>query len=167
MPRYRLTIEYDGTPFVGWQIQPDGPSVQGAITQAVRCFCGETVDVRGAGRTDAGVHALGQVAHIDLIREFPAATVRNAINFHLKPNAIAILAAQAVPDTFDARFSATKRHYVYRILNRRAPPSSTATESGGSRDHSTSHSWPTLLPPWSAGTTSRPSAPSAVRPNRR
>ncbi len=122
MPRYRITIEYDGTPFVGWQIQPDGPTVQGQIVEAVRNFSGENVELRGAGRTDSGVHARGQVAHFDLTKEFAADTVRNALNFHLKPAPIAILAAAVVPATFDARFSAISRHYLYRILNRRAPP---------------------------------------------
>src|SRR5688572_23320451 len=91
MPRYRITIEYDGTPFVGWQIQADGPSIQGRLAEAIRQLGGETVDVRGAGRTDAGVHALGQVAHVDLVRNWPADTVRDAVNFHLKPSPITIL----------------------------------------------------------------------------
>ncbi len=120
MPRYKLTIEYDGTPFVGWQHQADGVSVQGALTGAVAAFCGETVAVRGAGRTDAGVHALGQVAHLDLAREWATDTVRDAVNAHLKPHPIALLAAERVADTFDARFSATRRHYLYRVVNRRA-----------------------------------------------
>jgi tRNA pseudouridine38-40 synthase len=122
VPRYKLTIEYDGGPFVGWQRQANGPSVQQAIEAAVLAFSGETVVVKGAGRTDAGVHALGQVAHIDLARERTADTVRDAINAHLRPAPVAILAAEAVGDDFDARFSAVKRHYLYRILDRRAPP---------------------------------------------
>ena len=122
MPRYRITIEYDGTPFVGWQMQPDGPTVQGEIVEAVHKFSGERVEVRGAGRTDSGVHARGQVAHFDLAKDFTADTVRNALNFHLKPAPVAILSAAVVPTTFDARFSATSRHYLYRILNRCAPP---------------------------------------------
>jgi tRNA pseudouridine38-40 synthase len=122
MPRYRLTLEYDGTPFVGWQVQALGRSVQGALTQAIHKFCGETVQIKGAGRTDAGVHALGQVAHFDLEREWPPDTVRSAVNFHLKPDPIVVLdCARAAPD-FDARFSATARHYRYRILARPAPP---------------------------------------------
>ncbi|MEA2904036.1 MAG: tRNA pseudouridine38-40 synthase [Alphaproteobacteria bacterium] len=120
MPRYKLTIEYDGTPFVGWQAQETGASVQGALAAALEAFCGERVKVSGAGRTDAGVHALGQVAHVDLARAWDADTVRDAVNAHLRPWPIAVLGAQAVPDTFDARFSATKRHYRYRIVNRRA-----------------------------------------------
>jgi tRNA pseudouridine38-40 synthase len=122
MPRYRITIEYDGTPFVGWQRQADGTSVQGALETAIGRFSGETVGVRGAGRTDAGVHALGQVAHFDLAKSWDAGRVRDAINFHLRPHPIAVLAAEAVADTFDARFSALKRYYEYRILTRRAPP---------------------------------------------
>lgn len=119
--RYKLTIEYDGTPFVGWQKQDNGRGVQDAIADAIAGFCGERVTVAGAGRTDTGVHALGQVAHIDIERETDADTVRDAINFHLKPQPISILEAEAVSGEFDARFSAIKRHYLYRIINRRAP----------------------------------------------
>ena len=122
MPRYKLTIEYDGGPFVGWQRQENGRSVQQAIEEAVAAFSGETVVVKGAGRTDSGVHALGQVAHIDLVREFDDDTVRDAINAKLKPEPVAILVAERAADDFDARFSAVKRHYLYRILNRRAQP---------------------------------------------
>ncbi len=122
MPRYRVTLEYDGTPFVGWQVQADGPSVQGRLAEAIRKFCGETVMPRGAGRTDAGVHALGQVAHFDLAREWPTQTVRAAVNFHLKPDPVAVLDCAIVPESFDARFSATARHYRYRILARPAQP---------------------------------------------
>src|SRR5262245_4319037 len=122
MPRYRITLEYDGTPFVGWQVQALGVSVQGRLAEAILKFSGETVSLRGAGRTDAGVHALGQVAHFDLARAWPTGTVRAAVNFHLKPDPIAILDCAVVPETFDARFSATARHYRYRILARRAPP---------------------------------------------
>ena len=121
MPRYKLVIEYDGAPFVGWQVQENGVSVQAALEAAVAAFCGESISVRGAGRTDAGVHALGQVAHLDLTREWDADTVRDAINAHLKPHPIAVLSAEIVTATFDARFSALKRHYLYRIVNRRAP----------------------------------------------
>jgi tRNA pseudouridine38-40 synthase len=122
MPRYRVTLEYDGTPFVGWQMQALGMSVQGRLVEAIAKFCGETVSVRGAGRTDAGVHALGQVAHFDLAREWPAGTVRAAVNFHLKPQPVAVLDCALVPAAFDARFSAVARHYRYRILARPAPP---------------------------------------------
>lgn len=122
MPRYRLTIEYDGTPFVGWQVQPDGVSVQGALETAIRKLTGEAAGMRGAGRTDAGVHARGQVAHVDLERGWPADKLRDGLNFYLKPQPIVVLAASDVPCGFDARFSATARHYLYRILPRRAPP---------------------------------------------
>lgn len=121
MPRYRLTIEYDGAPFVGWQMQANGRSVQQALAEAVASFCGEAVTVYGAGRTDAGVHALGQVAHIDLAKDWPGDTVRDALNQHLRPEPVAILRAERVPDDFDARFSAARRRYLYRIVNRRAP----------------------------------------------
>ena len=122
MPRYKLTIEYDGGPFVGWQRQANGPSVQQAIEEAIRGFSGETVVVKGAGRTDAGVHALGQVAHIDLGRDWAPGKLRDAINAHLRPAPVAILDAEAAAADFDARFSAVKRHYLYRILDRRPPP---------------------------------------------
>jgi tRNA pseudouridine38-40 synthase len=121
MPRYKLLVEYNGTAFVGWQVQENGVSVQAALEAAVAAFCGESVSVRGAGRTDAGVHALGQVAHVDLSREWDTDTVRDAINAHLKPHPIAVLSAEIVPAAFDARFSARRRHYLYRIVNRRAP----------------------------------------------
>src|SRR5713226_5213031 len=91
MPRYKLTIEYDGTPFCGWQIQDNGPSVQAALTDAIAAFCGERVSVNGAGRTDAGVHALGQVAHADLAKDWDTDTVRDAVNAHLRPHPIAVL----------------------------------------------------------------------------
>ncbi len=122
MPRYRLTIEYDGTPFSGWQIQAGRPSVQGAITEAIFRFSGECVSLKGAGRTDAGVHATGQVAHLDLERTWDPIRIREALNYHLKPAPVAILdCAEATPD-FDARFSATGRQYMYRLLSRRARP---------------------------------------------
>jgi tRNA pseudouridine38-40 synthase len=120
MPRYKLVIEYDGTPFVGWQVQDNGPSVQGVITDAIADFAGERVTVSGAGRTDAGVHALGQVAHVDLAKDWDNETVRDAINAHLRPHPIAVLTAERVGENFDARFSATRRHYLFRIVNRRA-----------------------------------------------
>ena len=120
MSRYKLIIEYDGTPFVGWQIQGVGRSVQGQLAKAINAFTGESYNPRGAGRTDAGVHACGQVAHIDLAKDWPADTVREAMNYHLKPDPIAILSAERVDSKFDARFSATARHYRYRLINRRA-----------------------------------------------
>jgi tRNA pseudouridine38-40 synthase len=120
MSRHKLTLEYDGTPFVGWQAQDNGISVQAVLADAVSAFSGERVAVQGAGRTDAGVHALGQVAHVDLAKDWDDETVRDAINFHLRPHPVAVLAAERVAAGFDARFSAIKRHYRYRIINRRA-----------------------------------------------
>jgi tRNA pseudouridine38-40 synthase len=122
MPRYRVTIEYDGTPFVGWQIQAEGASVQGSLKDAILAFSGESVTVRGAGRTDSGVHALGQVAHFALSKEWPPDRIREALNYFLKPKPAVVLECALVADDFDARFSATARHYLYRILSRRAPP---------------------------------------------
>lgn len=122
MPRYKLTIEYDGGPFVGWQRQDNGPSVQAALEDAIFAFSGERAAVHGAGRTDGGVHARGQVAHIDLAEARPVETIRAAINFHLKPQPIAVISAEPAAADFHARFSATWRRYRYRILNRRAPP---------------------------------------------
>lgn len=122
MPRYRLTIEYDGTPFVGWQVQPEGVSVQGALETAVAKLTGAHAGIRGAGRTDAGVHARGQVAHFEIEKEWPADKIRDGLNFYLKPLPVVILDCREVPADFDARFSATARHYLYRILARRAPP---------------------------------------------
>jgi tRNA pseudouridine38-40 synthase len=120
MPRYKLVIEYDGTPYVGWQVQDNGTSVQGVITDAIAAFTGERVTVSGAGRTDAGVHALGQVAHVDLARDWDDETVRDAINAHLRPHPVAVLTAERVDEDFDARFSAIRRHYLFHIVNRRA-----------------------------------------------
>lgn len=121
MTRFRLTLEYDGGGFVGWQRQANGPSVQAALEAAVLAFCGEAVEVVGAGRTDAGVHAEGQVAHLDLVCDCAAETVRDALNFHLKPAPVAVLAAAPAAPGFHARFSAIRRRYRYRIVNRRAP----------------------------------------------
>jgi tRNA pseudouridine38-40 synthase len=120
MPRYKLTIEYDGRPFVGWQAQDNGLSVQSVLAAAIAAFCGEKASVHGAGRTDAGVHALAQVGHVDLARDWGEDTVRDALNAHLRPHPVAVLNAERVADTFDARFSAVRRHYRYRIVNRRA-----------------------------------------------
>lgn len=121
MPRYKLTLEYDGAPFRGWQRQSHGASVQQALEDAVRGFCGEDVQVIAAGRTDAGVHARGQVAHLDLARAVTPETLRNALNHHLRPCPVAVLEAALADDDFHARFSAKARHYLYRIVNRRAP----------------------------------------------
>jgi tRNA pseudouridine38-40 synthase len=119
MPRYKLLIEYDGAPFVGWQLQGRGLSVHGVLVDAVQAFTGEQSKLQGAGRTDAGVHALGQVAHVDLGRDWRPDKVRDALNANLRPHPVAVLAAELVPDTFNARLSAKKRHYLYRIVNRR------------------------------------------------
>jgi tRNA pseudouridine38-40 synthase len=127
MPRYRLTLEYDGAPFVGWQRQDNGPSVQGALEEAIEKLSGERATVTGAGRTDAGVHALGQVAHFDLVKAFEPGKVRDALNYHLRPNPVVVLEADATDGEFHARFSARSRHYLFRILNRRSPP---ALEAG-------------------------------------
>jgi tRNA pseudouridine38-40 synthase len=120
MPRYKLIIEYDGTPFVGWQIQGSGLSVQAVLAEAIARMSGERVTAFGAGRTDAGVHALGQVAHVDLSKNWDPDTVRDALNAHLRPHPVAVLAAEQVDGSFDARFAAKRRHYLYRIINRRA-----------------------------------------------
>jgi len=127
MPRYRLLLEYDGGPYNGFQAQADQPSVQASLERAVKAFCGEDVRVAAAGRTDSGVHATGQVAHVDLARAWPAQTVRNALNAHLRPEPIAVLAADEAPEGWHARFSAVERRYLYRIANRRPPP---ALEAG-------------------------------------
>src|SRR5260370_14192667 len=120
MPRYKLTIEYDGAPFCGWQIQDNGASVQGALEDAVRAICGEHVRVHGAGRTDAGVHALAQVAHCDIAKLFVPGRFRDGLNAHLRPHPIGVLSAEIVPDMLEARFSATPRHYLYPPTNRPA-----------------------------------------------
>ena len=120
MPRYKLTIEYDGTPFSGWQLQDTLPTVQGALEAAAKTIAGTEVRVHGAGRTDAGVHALAQVAHCDMAKNLSAGRFRDAMNAHLRPHPIAVLSAEIVPETFEARFSAVKRHYLYRIRNTRA-----------------------------------------------
>ncbi len=122
MPRYKLTIEYDGGGLVGWQRQANGLSVQEVLERAVERFCGEAVTVHGSGRTDAGVHALAQTAHLDLPREASPEVIRNALNHHVKPAAVAVLAVERVAESFDARRSARGRVYLYRILNRRPPP---------------------------------------------
>ena len=122
MPRYRLTIEYDGGPFHGFQAQGDLPSVQASLERAVKAFSGEALRLQAAGRTDAGVHASGQVVHVDLDKAWDAAVVRDALNAHLVPEPISVLdAAEAEPD-FHARFSAKARRYLYRVLDRKSPP---------------------------------------------
>jgi len=121
MRRIKLTIEYDGGPYVGWQHQDNGPSVQEAIETAIKDFCGESPRLFTAGRTDAGVHALGQVAHFDIDADFPVDTIRDALNQHLRPQPISILNAEEVDEEFHARFAAKRRHYLYRLIARRAP----------------------------------------------
>src|SRR3982074_679952 len=120
MPRYKLIIEYDGGPFCGWQLQDNGPSVQGALETAVRAICGEPGRVHGAGRTDAGVHALAQVAHCDIAKHFAPGRLRDGLNAHLRPHPIGVLDAEIVPKTLESRLSAIRRHYLYRLVNRRA-----------------------------------------------
>jgi tRNA pseudouridine38-40 synthase len=119
MPRYKLIVEYDGAPFCGWQTQADQLTVQGVLTTAVEALSGEKILVQGAGRTDAGVHARGQVAHVDFAKEWDTDTVRDGLNAHLRPHPVAVLSAERVGDDFNARMSARKRHYLYRIINRR------------------------------------------------
>jgi tRNA pseudouridine38-40 synthase len=125
MPRFKLTIEYDGAGLVGWQRQANGLSVQEILETAVERYCGQRLRVNGAGRTDAGVHALGQIANVDLPKDAPTDVIRNALNQHAKPHAVSVLAVAAVDDHFDARRSARGRYYRYRILNRRAPAATT------------------------------------------
>ena len=122
MPRYKLLVEYDGGPYAGFQAQANLPTVQGALEAAIYAFSGETLRIAAAGRTDTGVHAAGQVVHVDLAKTWKPDTVRDALNAHLVPQPVAVLSAEAVSDDFHARFSALSRHYLFRILNRRAPP---------------------------------------------
>lgn len=122
MPRYKLTLEYDGTPFVGWQWQDNGLSLQGVLEEAILRFTGERAKTTAAGRTDAGVHALGQVVHVDLTKDWPVERVREALNFHVQPHPVSVRAAEIVDADFHARLTARSRRYLYRILNRRAPP---------------------------------------------
>ncbi|WP_454020529.1 tRNA pseudouridine(38-40) synthase TruA [Azospirillum sp. Marseille-Q6669] len=121
MQRWKLTLEYDGRPFVGWQRQDNGPSVQQTLEEAIERLSGETVRVHTSGRTDAGVHALGQVCHFDLEKPFTGLKLRDALNFHLRPAPVAVLQAEAVPEDFHARMTCLGRSYVFRIVNRRAP----------------------------------------------
>ncbi len=121
MPRFKLTLEYDGTSFVGWQRQANGLAVQAVIERAVLALTGETVTIRGAGRTDSGVHATAQVAHVDLARAWRPDVLRDALNVHMRPHPVAVVEAAPADDAFDARRSAVRRHYVYRLRNRRAP----------------------------------------------
>lgn len=120
MIRYKIKIEYDGRPFCGWQIQKNSLSVQGVLEQAASKLNGCDTRVAGSGRTDAGVHANGQIAHVDLREEIAERQVADALNHHLRPHPVAILSAQAVKSDFEARFDARRRHYLYLIINRRA-----------------------------------------------
>jgi tRNA pseudouridine38-40 synthase len=121
MARFKVTIEYDGTPFCGWQRQTDRMSVQQALEVAIERFSNEAATTQAAGRTDAGVHALAQVAHFDLSKDWDPFRVREALNYHLRPHPVVIIDCESVGEDFEARFSAKARHYEYRILNRRAP----------------------------------------------
>jgi tRNA pseudouridine38-40 synthase len=121
MQRYRLDIEYHGTHFCGWQRQENGLAVQQVIEDALTAIDGEKATIRGAGRTDTGVHATAQVAHVNLVKEWRPDKLRDAVNAHMRPHLVAIRAASLVSEDFDARFSAVRRHYLYRIVNRRAP----------------------------------------------
>lgn len=122
MPRYRLLVEYDGRPYRGFQAQGELPSVQGSIERAVKAFCGEDIRLQAAGRTDTGVHATGQVVHVDLTKAWSPAVVRDALNAHLVPEPVSILEAEIAMEGWHARFSARERRYLYRILNRKSPP---------------------------------------------
>jgi tRNA pseudouridine38-40 synthase len=150
MPRFRMTVEYDGTSYVGWQMQENGHSVQAALQNCILSLTGETVSIRGAGRTDSGVHAFGQVIHVDLSRDWQPFKLRNALNAHLMManERVSVIDVEQVDETFDARFSAVKRHYLYRIINR---PSPLAVEAGHAwwvpkpLDHETMHAAAQML----------------------
>jgi tRNA pseudouridine38-40 synthase len=167
MTRWKLIVEYDGRPFVGWQRQDNGPSVQQALEEAVQRLTGEAVRIHGAGRTDAGVHALGQVAHVDIAKELTDRSVRDGLNFHLRPNPVAILSAEPVADDFHARLSAIGRGYVYRIVNRRAPLTLDAGRAWLVWRHLDAEKMHEAARSWSAITISPASAPACVRPARR
>lgn len=171
MPRYRMVVEYDGAPYVGWQRQDNGPSVQGAIEKAIFAMTGETISLKAAGRTDSGVHAFGQVCHADLTKSWKASTVMNAVNAHLamEREHVAILEAEEMPETFDARFSATKRHYLYRIINRLAPTAIDAERAWHVKkplDHEAMHAAAQELVGHHDFTTFRSSHCQAKNPNR-
>ena len=121
MPRYKLTIEYDGSGFLGWQAQPNGRTVQNVLENAMRVLHGQPLVLQAAGRTDTGVHALGQIAHFDAPKEWDPFVLCNAINGNVRPHAVSVISAELVTQDFQARFSAVGRRYLYRILNRRAP----------------------------------------------
>jgi tRNA pseudouridine38-40 synthase len=163
MPRYKLVIEYDGTPFTGWQRQLNGRSVQQAVEEAIERFAGQAVRIQCAGRTDAGVHATHQVAHVDLDRAWRTDTVRDAANAHLRPEPVAIVAAEAVSERFNARMSAVKRHYLYRILNRRSPAALEANRVWHVPWRLDTEAMHAAAQPLLAGTTSPPSGPPSAR----
>ena len=121
MPRFKLTVEYDGSGFVGWQRQANGLAVQQVLEEAAASYCQTAITVQGAGRTDAGVHATAQVAHLDVPRDDTGERVRDALNALVRPHAIAVIKAERVADDFHARFDANTRHYLYRISTRKAP----------------------------------------------
>lgn len=171
MPRYRMVVEYDGAPYVGWQRQENGPSVQAAIEKAILAMSGDAVSLKAAGRTDSGVHAFGQVCHADLTKAWKASTVMNAVNAHLamENERVAIIEAEEMPDTFDARFSATKRHYLYRIINRPAPVALEAERAWHVKkplDHEAMHAAAQQLVGHHDFTTFRSSHCQAKNPNR-
>jgi tRNA pseudouridine38-40 synthase len=122
MPRYKATVEYDGGPYKGFQLQKTHPSVQGELERAIHAFSGEQARVATAGRTDTGVHATGQVIHFDLEKDWRPDKVRDAVNAHLMPEPVALLSVEIADPEFHARFSAIERRYLYRILDRRPPP---------------------------------------------
>ena len=122
MTRWRLTIEYDGGPFMGWQRQDHGPSVQQSLEEDIHRMTGELAAVHAAGRTDAGVHALAMSAHVDIAKNLTEHRLREGLNALVRPQPVSVLSAQKVADDWHARFSCIERHYLYRILNRRAPP---------------------------------------------
>ena len=171
MPRYRLRVEYDGTPYVGWQRQDNGHSVQGAIEKAIHAMTGQWTSLRAAGRTDTGVHGYGQVCHVDLDRDWKAETVANAVNAHLvmAGERVVILDVGKVPDSFDARFSATKRHYLYRIISRHAPVAIEAMRAWHVKkplDHDAMHEAAQMLVGHHDFTTFRSARCQAKNPNR-
>ena len=137
MPRYKLIIEYDGGPFCGWQLQDNGSSIQGALETAVKAICGEEVRVHGAGRTDAGVHALGQVAHCDIAKHFVPGRFRDGLNAHLRPHPIGVISADVVP--MISRRGSRRRSAITAIASAIAAPISRSTSAmpGGCRGRST------------------------------
>lgn len=171
MARFKMIVEYDGSRYVGWQRQDNGHSVQAAIEKAIHSLSGESVSLKAAGRTDSGVHAYGQVCHADLIRDWPPETLANALNAFLAMagETVAILAVEAVPETFDARFSATKRHYLYRIISRHAPIAIEASRAWHVKkplDHQAMHAAAQVLVGYHDFTTFRSTHCQAKNPSR-